>query len=85
MTEINEYLSKLYRALQEEDIETLEEVNGSIDTDDGDPYEEKDLREIEVAVTEYIENKDKESKERALLLIDEFDVDTKYDEYDIEE
>lgn len=81
MMEISEYLSKLYTALRNEDTDTLGEMNGFVETDDQDDYEAKDLREIELAIAEYIENGTEQSRENAMILIDEFDVDIKYDEF----
>lgn len=81
MFEMNEYLKNIYDALQDKDTERLKEIGVFVETDDQYDYETHDTREINFAVAEYIESEDEQSRKHAIQLIDEFDVENKYDHY----
>jgi len=81
MFEMTEYLQNLYKALKEKDIERIEEIGVFIENDDQYDYETHDVREINLLVDDYVKNKNDISREKALILIDEFDMWEKRDEY----
>jgi len=74
MFEMTEYLQNLYKALKEKDIERIEEIGVFIENDDQYDYETHDVREINLLVDDYVKNKNDISREKALILIDEFDM-----------
>ena len=81
MFEMTEYLQNLYKALKEKDIERIEEIGVFIENDDQYDYETHDVREINLLVDDYVKNKNDISREKALIVIVEFDMWEKRDEY----
>ena len=80
MFEMTEYLQNLYLALQERDLERLQEIRGFYENDDQYDYETHDLREINLTVATYMNDKHESDREKAMILIDEFDTEHKIDE-----
>ncbi|NDK09817.1 hypothetical protein GW846_03495 [Candidatus Gracilibacteria bacterium] len=81
MYEMTEYLQNLYNALKAKDIEKIQEIGVYVENDDQYDYETHDVREINLLVDDYIENRNDISREKALILIDEFDTGDKKDEF----
>jgi len=81
MYEMTEYLQNLYNALKAKDIEKIQEIWVYVENDDQYDYETHDVREINILVDDYIENRNDISREKALILIDEFDTWDKKDEF----
>jgi len=81
MYEMTEYLQNLYNALKAKDIEKIQEIWVYVENDDQYDYETHDVREINLLVDDYIENRNDISREKALILIDEFDTWDKKDEF----
>ncbi len=81
MPEMTEYLENLYAALKEKDFAKIEEIWVFVEDDDQYDYESHDVREINLLVDDYVKNRNDISREKALILIDEFDIWDKKDEY----
>ena len=81
MFEITEYLQNIYKAVKERNIEQLEEIWTFVETDDQEDYETRDFREIEYAINKYISSKNDQDREKAMILIDEFDTSHKIDRH----
>ena len=79
MHEMNEYLKNLYRALKDKDAERLQEIGGFYENDDQYDYETHDLREINLTVASYMNDGHDSDRQKALILIDEFDTEHKID------
>lgn len=86
MFEMDEYLQNLYNALKDKDKDRLQEIGGFYENDDQYDYETHDLREINLTVASYISNDHESDREKAMILIDEFDtghkIDTHSTDYD---
>lgn len=78
---MTEYLQNLYSALKAKDFEKIEEIGVFIENDDQYDYESHDVREINLLVDDYVKNRNDISREKALILIDEFDIWDKKDEF----
>lgn len=76
---MSEYLKNLYSALKNKDRERLQEIGGFYENDDQYDYETHDLREINLSVASYMNDGHESDREKALILIDEFDTENKID------
>lgn len=76
---MDEYLKNLYSALKSKDIERLQEIWGFYENDDQYDYETHDLREINLTIATYVNDKHESDREKAMILIDEFDTENKID------
>ena len=72
---MNEHMIRLRKALMDDDFEAMDAALDMPESDDGDQYDEMDLREIVNRVKSYIDTEEEQYKEEALVLIDEFDVE----------
>jgi len=79
MHEMNKYLKSLHNALILNDTEKLQEIGWFYENDDQYDYETHDLREINLTVATYINDWHESDREKALILIDEFDTEHKID------
>ncbi|MDA9129008.1 hypothetical protein N9J72_00850 [Candidatus Gracilibacteria bacterium] len=77
---MNEYLQNLYTALRDKDFDRLQEIGGFYSNDDQYDYETHDVREINLTVASYVNDRHESDREKALILIDEFDTENKIDE-----
>ena len=66
---------RLRKALEDDDFEAMDTALDMPESDDGDQYDEMDMREIVNRVKSYIDTEEGQYKEEALVLIDEFDVE----------
>jgi len=81
MFEMDEYLQNLYGALKDKDTERLQEIGGFYENDDQYDYETHDLREINLSIASYMNNGHESDREKAMILIDEFDTGHKIDKH----
>lgn len=81
MHEMDEYLQNLYSALKNKDAERLQEIGGFYENDDQYDYETHDLREINLSVASYMNDWHESDREKAMILIDEFDTGHKIDKH----
>lgn len=79
MFEMHQYLKNMYQALEKKDISRLEQIGHFTETDDQYDYEDHDIREIYFMVDDYIQSGNEKSRQKAMILIDEFDTDNKID------
>jgi len=78
---MSEYLQKLYIALRDKNRERLQEIWGFYENDDQYDYETHDVREINLTVASYMNNGHEADREKAMILIDEFDTEHKIDKH----